>query len=126
VLATGLTWRDAVSSLAILVIVIAYSAYLGGAGLLLISSAWAMSAVVLALGIGSAVVVASDLYTRPQPRQGEVFRRITTALGTIAIIAGLTGLIAGSAHALEILVVATIACLGTATFWHVLTIGSEE
>ena len=36
------------------------------------------------------------------------------------------GLIAGSAHALEILVVATIACLGTATFWHVLTIGSEE
>jgi hypothetical protein len=126
VLATGLTWRDAISSLAILVIVIAYSAYLGGAGLLLISSAWAMSAVVLALGLGSAVVVASDLYTRPQPRPGEIFRRIITALGTIAIIAGLSGLITSSAHALEILVVVTIACLGTATFWHVLTIGSEE
>jgi hypothetical protein len=122
----GLTWRDAVSSLAILVIVIAYAAYLGGTTLLLISSAWAMSAVVLVLGIGCAVVAASDLYTRPQPRLGEVFRRITTVLGTIAVIAGLIGLITSSAHALEILVVVTITLLGTATFWHVLTIGSEQ
>jgi hypothetical protein len=126
VLATGLTWRDAVSSFAILVIVFAYSLYLGGAGLLLISSAWAMSAVVLALGLGAAVIAAADLYTKPQPRPGEIFRRITTVLGTIAIIAGLTGLVTGSPHALEVLVVVTIACLGTATFWHVLTIGSEE
>ena len=122
----GLTWRDAVSSFAILVIVIAYAAYLGGTTLLLISSTWAMSAVVLVLGIGCAVVAASDLYTRPQPRLGEVFRRITTVLGTIAVIAGLIGLITASAHALEILVVVTITLLGTATFWHVLTIGSEQ
>jgi hypothetical protein len=122
----GLTWRDAVSSFAILVIVIAYAAYLGGTTLLLISSTWAMSAVVLVLGIGCAVVAASDLYTRPQPRLGEVFRRITTVLGTIAVIAGLIGLITASAHALEILVVVTITLLGTATFWHVLTIGSER
>jgi hypothetical protein len=122
----GLTWRDAVSSLAILVIVIAYAAYLGGTTLLLISSTWATSAVVLVLGIGCAVVAASDLYTRPQPRLGEVFRRITTVLGTIAVIAGLIGLITASAHALEILVVVTITLLGTATFWHVLTIGSER
>jgi hypothetical protein len=121
----GLTWRDAVSSLAILVIVIAYAAYLGGTTLLLISSTWATSAVVLVLGIGCAVVAAGDLYTRPQPRLGEVFRRITTVLGTIAVIAGLIGLVTGSAHALEILVVVTITLLGTATFWHVLTIGSE-
>ena len=122
----GLTWRDAVSSFAILVIVIAYAAYLGGTTLLLISSTWATSAVVLVLGIGCAVVAAGDLYTRPQPRLGEVFRRITTVLGTIAVIAGLIGLITGSAHALEILVVVTITLLGTATFWHVLTIGSER
>jgi hypothetical protein len=122
----GLTWRDAVSSLAVLVIVIAYAAYLGGTTLLLISSTWATSAVVLVLGIGCAVVAASDLYTRPQPRLGEVFRWITTVLGTIAVIAGLIGLVTGSAHALEILVVVTITLLGTATFWHVLTIGSER
>jgi hypothetical protein len=122
----GLTWRDAVSSFAILVIIVAYAAYLGGTTLLLISSTWATSAVVLVLGIGCAVVAASDLYTRPQPRSGEVFRRITTVLGTIAVIAGLIGLVTGSAHALEILVVVTITLLGTATFWHVLTIGSER
>jgi len=122
----GLTWRDAVSSFAILVIFIAYAAYLGGTTLLLISSTWATSAVVLVLGLGCAVVAASDLYTRPQPRMGEVFRRITTVLGTIAVIAGLIGLITASAHALEILVVVTITLLGTATFWHVLTIGSEQ
>ena len=122
----GLTWRDAVSSLAILVIVIAYAAYLGGTTLLLISSAWAMSAVVLVLGIGCAVVAGGDLYTRPQPRLGEVFRWIATGLGTIAVIAGLTGLITGSARALEILVVVTIAWLATGIFWHVLTIGSER
>jgi len=122
----GLTWRDAVSSGGVLVIVITYAAYLGGSSLLLISSAWATSAVVLVLGIGCAVLGGGDLYTRPQPRLGDVFRRIATGLGTIAVIAGLTGLITGSAHALEILVVVTVPWLGTATFWHVLTIGSER
>ena len=122
----GLTWRDVVSSCAIAVIVLAYAAYLGGTSLLLISSAWATSAFVLVLGIGSAVIGGGDLYTRSQPRLGEVFRRIATGLGTIAVIAGLVGMITGSGHALEILVVVTIAWLGTAPFWHVLTIGSEQ
>ena len=122
----GLTWRDAVSSFAILVIVVAYAAYLGGTTLLLISSTWAMSAVVLVLGIGCAVVASGDLYTRHQPRMGQVFRWIATGFGTIAVIAGLIGLITGSTYALTILVVVTIAWLGTATFWHILTIGSEQ
>ena len=122
----GLTWRDAVSFCAIVVIVIAYAAYLGGTSLLLISSTWATSAVVLVLGLGCAALSGGDLYTRPQPRLGEVFRRIATGFGTIAVIAGLIGMITGSAHALEILIVVTIAWLATATFWHVLTIGSEH
>lgn len=126
VLALGLTWRDAVSSLIILVVIFAYAAYLQGTSLLLISSSWATTAVVLVLGTGCAVSAAGDLYTRPQPRSGEVFRRIATVIGTIALITGVIGLITGSAHALEILVVATIALWGTATFWHVLTIGSEQ
>ena len=56
----------------------------------------------------------------------QVFRWIATGFGTIAVIAGLIGLITGSAHALEILVVVTIAWLATGIFWHVLTIGSER
>ena len=122
----GLTWRDAVSSGVLVVILVAYVAYLQGTSLPLISSTWAISAVVLVLGIGCAVVGGGDLYTRPQPRLGEVFRRIATGFGTIAVIAGLIGLVTGSAHALEILIVVTIAWLGTAIFWHVLTIGSER
>jgi hypothetical protein len=125
-LTMGLTWRDAVSSLAIVVIIFAYEAYLAGASLLLISSTWATTAVALVLGIGCAVCAAGDLYTRPQPRPGEVCRRIVTVIGTIALSAGVIGLITGSAHALEILVVATSALWGTATFSHVLTIGSEQ
>ncbi len=122
----GLTWRDMVSSGAITVILIAYVAYLEGTSLVLISSTWAISAVVLLLGIGCAVLAGGDLYTRPQPGLGAVFRRVATGLGTIAVVAGLAGLVTGSAHALEILVVVTIAWLATATFWHVLTIGSER
>jgi hypothetical protein len=100
--------------------------YRGGTSLLLISSARATSAVVLVLGIGCAVVASGDLYTRPQPRTGQVFRWIATGFGTIAVIAGLIGLITGSARALEILVVVTIPWLATGIFWHVLTIGSER
>jgi hypothetical protein len=122
----GLTWRDMVSSGAITVILIAYVAYLEGTSLVLISSTWAMSAVVLLLGIGCAVLAGGDLYTRPQPGLGAVFRRVATGLGTIAVVAGLAGLVTGSAHALEILVVVTISWLATASFWHVLTIGSER
>ena len=126
VLLVGLTWRDAVSCGAVLVIAIAYAEYLSGTSLLLLSSAWATSTVVLVCGIGSIVFAAGDLYTRPQPRTGEIFRWIITVLGTLAVIAGLAGMITGSAHALEILVVVTLSLLATPVFWHVLTIGSEQ
>jgi hypothetical protein len=39
-------------------------AYIQKAGLLLISTAWATSAVVLAVGTGCAICAASDLYGR--------------------------------------------------------------
>ena len=125
VLAVGLTWRDLVSSAAIVVMILAYTAFESGTGLLLLSSAWTASAVALVLGAICAVSAAGDLHTRPQPLQGVIFRKVTTVLGAIALLAGLTGLIADSGKALEILVVATGFLWLTATIWHVLTIGSE-
>jgi hypothetical protein len=125
VLAVGLTWRDLVSSAAIVVMFLAYTAFKMGTDLLLLSSAWTASAVALVLGAICAVSAAGDLHTRPQPLQGVIFRKITTVLGAIALLAGLTGLIADSGKALEILVVATGFLWLTATIWHVLTIGSE-
>jgi hypothetical protein len=125
VLAVGLTWRDLVSSAAIVVMVLAYTAFKIGTDLLLLSSAWTASAVALVLGAICAVSAAGDLHTRPQPLQGVIFRKVTTVLGAIALLAGLAGLIADSGKALEILVVATGFLWLTATIWHVLTMGSE-
>jgi hypothetical protein len=121
----GLTWRDALSSVLMLVIILAYAAYLDGVSLLLISSTWAATAVELVLGIGCAVIAAGDLYTKPQPRPADIFRGVATVIGAIALSAGVIGMITASAHALAVLVVTTIAVWATATCWHVLTIGSE-
>ena len=47
VLAMGLTWRDLVSSVTVVVMIVAYTSFAYGSGLLLLSSAWAASAVEL-------------------------------------------------------------------------------
>lgn len=122
----GLTWRDLVSSVTVLAIIMAYASFQNGAGLPLLSRAWTTSAVDLVLGAICAVIAAGDLHTRPQPRHGRIFRRITTVLGTIALLAGLVGLADNNAHALEILVVAMVFLWLTATIWHVLSIGPQR
>ena len=121
----GLTWRDLVSSAAVVTMMMAFVAFRFGTDLPLLSSAWTASVVELALGCICAVSAAGDLHTRPQPREGVIFRKVTTVLGTIALLAGLIALIADSGHALEILVVVTGFLWLTATIWHVLTIGAE-
>ena len=122
----GLTWKDLVSSVAVLAMILAYAVFVHGTSMLLLSSAWAVSAVELVLGSVCAVSAAGDLHTRPQQLQGMIFRRITTVLGVIALLAGLFGVIANSAHAVEIVVVATTFLWLTGTIWHVMSIGSES
>jgi hypothetical protein len=126
VLAMGLTWRDLVSSVTVVVMILAYASFEYGTSLVLLSSAWAASAVELVLGSICAVCAAGDLHTRPQLRQGVIFRKVTTVLGAIALLAGLSGLIASSGHAVEVLVVATTFLWLTATIWHVLSIGPQS
>src|SRR5215469_1545517 len=106
--------------------VLAYATFAYGTRLPLLSSAWGASAVELVLGALCAVTAAADLHTRPQPWLGVIFRRITTVLGSIALLAGLAGLIVNSGHAVEVLVVATCFLWLTATIWHVLGIGSPS
>jgi hypothetical protein len=125
VLAMGLTWRDLVSSAAGVLMVLSFVVFKEGTTLLLLSRAWAASATELVLASICAVSAASDLHTRPQPPQGVIFRKITTVLGAIALLAGLAGLIANSGRALEFLVVATGFLWLTGTIWHALTIGSQ-
>jgi len=123
--AMGLTWRDLVSSAAISLLVLAYTSFAYGSSLVLLSSAWATSAVGLVLSAICAVFAAADLHTRPQPLPGRVARRITTVLGAIALVAGLAGLAGNSAHALEILVVTMGFLWLTGTIWHVYTLGEQ-
>jgi hypothetical protein len=123
--AMGLTWRDLVSSAALVAMVLAYVELESRSSLLLLSSAWTTSAVELVLGAICAVTAAADLHTEPQPQAGRIVRRITTALGSIALVAGLAGLAGNSGHAVEIVVVATTFLWLAATIWHVLSIGSE-
>jgi hypothetical protein len=122
----GLTWRDLVSSAAILAMVLAYYAHMSGAHLVLLSSAWTASAVELVLATICAVSAAFDLHTTPLPWHGVIFRRITTVLGSIAFVAGMAGLVANSARAIEVLVVTMGFLWFTATTWHVLAIGSDR
>jgi hypothetical protein len=121
----GLTWRDLASSAILISMVLGYWSFELGTSLLLFSTAWVASAVELVLGALCAVIAAADLHTRRLSLQGRIFRRITTVLGSIALASGLTGLVADSGHALEILVVATAFLWLTATIWHVLAIGAD-
>lgn len=126
VLAMGLTWRDLASSVTALAMILAYASFEFRSGLVLLTSAWATSAVELVLGAVCAIAAAADLHTRPQPRLGRIVRRVTTVLGTIALLAGLTGMAANSGHAVEVVVVATVFLWLIATLWHVFTIGAEQ
>jgi hypothetical protein len=115
----GLTWRDLVSAVTAVVMVFAYVAMLYRSGPSVLYHAWSASAVELVLGAVCAVTVSVDLHTRELPRPGGIFRRITTVLGVIALLAGLAGLVMNSMHAVEILVVTTVFLWLTAFIWHI-------
>lgn len=119
--AVGLTWRDLVSSVAALTIIILYALYEFGSAPALISSASATSAIELVLCAGCALAAAADLHLRQQSLAGVIVRKVTTVLGTVALGAGLLGLILDNGHALEVLVVFTVLLQATGTLWHVLT-----
>ena len=121
----GLTWRDLVSAVTALVMILAYVSFALGTRFALLSTAWAASAVELVLAMICAVIAAADLHIRQQEWPGVIFRRITTVLGAIALLAGLGGLIASNRHLVEIVVVSTTFLWLTAFIWHVLSIGSE-
>lgn len=122
----GLTWRDAVSGLGVAVLVIGYAACVSGARLLVVSSASAASATILVLGSVCAACVARDLYTAPQPRGGVTFRRITSGIGMLAAVFGLTGIVTDSVYALRNLVMLLIMFWGTAALWHTFNMGAGE
>ena len=117
-----LTWKDAVATLFMVVIVAAYVTFLNGTSLWLISSARGTACAVLVLGIvgGFALSSAADLYTGSQSRSTQAFAALATLGGIIALAAAVVGMITGSIVALAILVAATIALWLIATMRHAL------
>jgi hypothetical protein len=115
----GLTWRDVVSSVAIGLLILVFGAFEARSSLLFLSTAWAASCTGLVLAICCAVAAAIDLHTQPQPRAGVIIRKSTTVVGTIALLAGLAGVIGNSGPALEMLVMTTMVLWLVATCWHV-------
>jgi hypothetical protein len=61
----GLTWRDLVSSIVVLAMVMAYASLALGTTLPLLSSVWGTGIVELVLGSVCAVTAAADLHLRP-------------------------------------------------------------
>ena len=122
----GLTWRDLVSFVALMGLFLTFGTYKLDPSAPLVSGASGASMIGLVLGGCCAVAAAFDLHTRPLSRLGVIYRRITTVTGTIALLAGLAGVLASSGKALEILVMSTALLWLTATIWHVLSIGADQ
>ena len=121
----GLTWRDLVSSVALIAMILTFTTYKLDPSAPIVSSAATASIVALLLGTGCALAAALDLHTRRLSRLGVIYRRITTVTGAIALLAGLGGVLTSSGQALEILVVSTAMLWLTGTVWHVLSIGAD-
>ena len=101
-----LTWRDAVSTLAMAAMLIIYAVYLAG-GIWLISSTWAAAAVLLIVGLAGRVISAGG-----KPQSAALPHRLlslaSAVFGIIALLAGFSALLASSAYALKIFVMSSI------------------
>jgi hypothetical protein len=114
-----LTWRDAISTLVLVVMIVVYAEYLQGS-LWLISSPWATSAVVLMLGLGGRLIsVRGDARVRFRERIHAILSVAATVFAVIALIFGFAALVADSAYALKILIMASIAGWAAGTLSHV-------
>jgi hypothetical protein len=115
-----LTWRDLFSTLALGLILIVYMSYSQGARLWLISSAWSAAAVILLIGLGGrAISVRGGIHGKSRELFPIVLRAAASALGVIALGAGLIALFGDSAYALKIEVMTSIAVWGALSLSHV-------
>ncbi|HYK33593.1 MAG TPA: hypothetical protein VEV63_16605 [Streptosporangiaceae bacterium] len=102
-----LTWRDAVSSLTIAIMLVVYVAYLTGA-FWLISSTWAAAGVILIVGIGGRVISHDAKAAASAELLHKTARLAAAAFGVIALLAGLAALLLSSGYSLKIFIMSSI------------------
>lgn len=113
-----LTWRDAVSTLALIIMLLIYVSYMTGS-FWLISSTWAAAAVLLIVGIGGRMISVGG---KAIP-SGELFHRLVRVaagvFGVIALLAGLSAVMLSSAYALKIFIMSSIIVWAATLVSHV-------
>jgi hypothetical protein len=115
-----LTWRDAVATLALIVMLAIYGAYLSAGSKWLLSSSWATAAVLLVVGLAGLVIsVRGEVHGRSRGFFAAAMRITAAVFGVIALLAGLAALLIDSAYALKILVMASIVVWSSTTLSHV-------
>jgi hypothetical protein len=102
-----LTWRDAVSTLALIVMVVIYATYVTG-GFWLISSTWAAAAVLLIVGLGGRMISVGGNAVPSTEFFKRVFRVAAAVFGVVALLAALAALVLGSAYSLKIFIMSSI------------------
>lgn len=113
-----LTWRDAVSTLAMAIMLIIYAAH-GASGFWLISSTWAAAAVLLMVGLGGRVISAGGKAVPSSELFHRLLRVAAALFGVIALLAGLSALILSSAYALRIFIMSSIIVWAATVLSHV-------
>lgn len=114
-----LPWRDALATLLVAIALAVYAAWALGAHLPEFMTVAAVAAIVLALGIvasASAVVPGFEQLLHGS----RLYLATTSALGLIAVVAGLFAVFAGEESALTVLALATVAMWAMATARHTL------
>jgi hypothetical protein len=113
-----LTWRDAVSTLALVIMLVIYATYLSG-GFWLLSSTWAAAAVLLIVGLGGRVIAVGGQAVPSAELFHRVVRVTAAAFSIIALLAGLTALVLNSAYALMIFIMSSIIVCAAGLLSHI-------
>lgn len=113
-----LTWRDAVSSLAMAIMLIIYGGYVAG-GFWLISSTWATAAVLLIVGLGGRAITAGGKAVPSAELFHRALRVAAAVFGVIALFAGLAALILSSAYSLGIFIMSSIVVWAASVLSHI-------
>lgn len=118
-----LTRKDALTTLFTAATLAVYVAYQRGLDLPVIAGVRGTTAAVLVLGTvgGCALSEAGDLYAKERSPLTRIFTVVASAIGITALVAGVAGLITGSASALAVLVTATVTLWFLATLRHTIS-----
>lgn len=113
-----LTWRDAVSTLALVIMLLIYASYLAG-GFWLISSTWAAAAVLLIVGLGGRVISVGGKAIPSAELFHRLLRVAAAVFGVIALLTGLSAVMISSAYSLKIFIMSSIVVWAATLLSHV-------